>query len=240
MSPDTLVADSFLVDHGRVLRLDAHAERFARAAAELGFSSDRAARSLVELARRVPTTGVWFPRIDLLADHTLETQVRPASERGGAVRLLTAAHDPRSRPGVKGPDLVAGATLREQARALGADEAVITTDGWVCDGALSALVWWRGDALHLPDPALTRVPSVTAGWLADRVAADGGTVSWVRARPDDLAGAEVWVLSALHGPRAVVEWIDGPAVTSSDDRLRLWADRLQGARMSVKQLAYPN
>lgn len=212
MSPDTLVADSFLVDHGRVLRLDAHAERFARDAARVGFPEERAAAALMGLARSVPSAGVWFPRIDLLADHTLETQLRPAPERGGEVRLVTAVGDPRVQPAVKGPDLERMIGLRRWAVARGADEAVVTVDGLVCDGALSALAWWRDDCLFVPDPALTRVDSVTARWLVESAEAEGVRLEWVLALPAEVAGAEVWVMSALHGIRPVVEWMNGPQV----------------------------
>lgn len=233
MSPDTLVADSFLVDHGRVLRLDAHAERFARDAARAGFPAERAAAALMDLARSAPSAGVWFPRIDLLADHTLETQLRPAPARGGEVRMVTADRDPRTRPGVKGPDLERMVELRRWAVARGADEAVVTVDGLVCDGALSALAWWRDDCLFVPAPALTRVDSVTAGWLVESAEADGVRVERVCALPAEVAGAEVWVMSALHGIRPVVGWIDGPQVARAT-RQQQWQRRWLADRVPVR------
>ena len=234
MSPDTLVADSFLVDHGRVLRLDAHVERFARDAARTGFSEERAAAGLVGLALSVPSAGAWFPRIDLLADHTLETHLRPAPARGGVVRLVTGEGDPRTQPAVKGPDLDRMIELRRWAVARGADEAVVTVGGLVCDGALSALAWWRDGCLFVPDPALTRVSSVTAQWLVETAEGEGVPVERVFALPAEVAGAEVWVMSALHGIRPVVEWVDGPEVAHGA-RHHQWQRRWLADRVPVQR-----
>jgi branched-subunit amino acid aminotransferase/4-amino-4-deoxychorismate lyase len=233
MSVDTVVADSFLVDHGRVLWLEAHADRFARDAGAEGFPADEARAALLNLARSVPHTGRWFPRIDLLADGTLMTRPRPAPPRGGPVSVATAGRDPRTRPAVKGPDLEALAAERARAQQLGADEALLLVDGLVCDGALSAVVWWRDEVLHLPDPALTRVDSVTTRWLLAEARARGFEVRRVRARPDDLAGAEVWVLGALHGIRPVMRWLGGPMLASDSDRPPLWQARLESARTPI-------
>ena len=96
-------------------------------------------------------------------------------------------------------------------RTLGAEEAVILTDdGYVVEGAYSALLWWRGDILCGP-PA-----SISSGSTAsprERAHARGGA----RGRdvrggrdPAELDGTEVWALSALHGTRIVTSWVDGP------------------------------
>ncbi|WP_022909587.1 aminotransferase class IV [Aestuariimicrobium kwangyangense] len=237
MSADTVVADSFLVDHGRVLLLGAHADRFARDAGAVGFPADEARRALLDLARSVPEAGRWFPRIDLLSDLTLRPLLRPAPPRGGEVRVATADHDPRTCPAVKGPDLAALSEQRARAQRSGADEALLLVDGLVCDGALSAVVWWRDDVLHLPHPALARVDSVTTRWLVAQARVRGVEVRRVRARPDDLAGAELWLLSALHGIRPVVGWLDGPTVAMPGGHQRWWQQRLERAREPVSSLA---
>lgn len=239
MSDDVLVADSWLVDHGRVLTPAAHADRFAAGAATHGFSPQTAREALVDFARSVPRAGVWFPRIDLRVDHTLDTALRPAPERGGPVRLWTAPVDPRQTPRVKGPDLARLGALRATARLHGADEAVVVdaATGHVCEGAWSALVWWRGETLMVVDEGLPRVSSVTERWLVGRAVELGIEVAPVSAAPTDLAGAEVWTLSALHGVRPVVGWVDGPVVATPDltrdGLIARWQADLVAARVEL-------
>jgi branched-subunit amino acid aminotransferase/4-amino-4-deoxychorismate lyase len=145
------------------------------------------------------------------------------------VVVASAPHDPRTQPLVKGPDLDALQRLRTAVQPLGAGEAIIlSAEGLIVEGAYSGLLWWspRG-ALVQPSGALARIPSVTTALILEAAAADGVTIEAADARPDDLAGSELWVLSALHGLRVATGWIDGPALVAEPGRAELgrrWLD----------------
>ena len=232
-----LVADSWLVDEGRTLAVDLHRRRFTDTVAgssggggvhpdpkELG-AFWAAAIALI------PATGAWFPRVELQDRHGSRQLIyrhRQAPERARSTVLATSpGPDPRRHPTVKGPDLVEMAKLRHRVRSLGADEAVILSeDGFVVEGAYSALLWWRGDTLCAPALQLPRIDSVTSRSVLTLAAALGTEVLYEEATPAELDGLEIWALSALHGIRIATAWIDGPAPAESPGRLTLWRDRL--------------
>lgn len=203
-----LVADSWLVADGRVRALDRHLTRFRNSCAALlpdltpvldGF--------LAGIPQRLPVTGRWFPRIEAYPDEgpeRLALRVRPAPEPTGSVALWYPPEpDPRHHPTVKGPDLDVLAALRSRAPS-GTDDALLCTpDGFVLEAAHSAMLWWRGDTLCLPEADLPVLPSVTVSLLLEAAAATGTTVAHERCRPHDLADAEVWSANALHGLRTV-------------------------------------
>jgi len=255
VEPPLLVADSWLVDDGRVLALDLHRARFGAAAGDV----DGVEAFWHACLAAIPREGAWFPRVELaetgvdvriardphiysgLADADadagagtgarvvpeLRFRLRAAPERNRSVRLVTADGDPRRHPGVKGADFPAQDRLRAAARVRGAEESVILSpDGHIVEGAYSALLWWRGDALHHPPSELTRVPSVTARSVLGLAAALGVEVREEAAAPADLEGCEVWAASALHGPRIVIGWVDGPLTAEEPGRLGLWRRRL--------------
>jgi branched-subunit amino acid aminotransferase/4-amino-4-deoxychorismate lyase len=110
---------------------------------------------------------------------------------------------------------------------LGAEEAVLLSpERYVIEGAYSALVWWRGDDLVFPNPALERVDSVTARSLHVLATALGMRVRTEFVHPEELDGLELWALSALHGARIVTSWVDGPSLAEQAGRLDMWRRRL--------------
>jgi len=142
--------------------------------------------------------------------------------------------DPRVSPSIKGPDLSLGQQLRRRANLHGADEAVLlNSQGLVLEGALSSLVWWRDGVLCAPGPGLPWLPSVTREivWsIAEQV---GASTRFESVKPGSLNGLEIWLLSSLHGIRAVTQWDelpDGPApaehLDSFNRRLRLLSKSL--------------
>jgi branched-subunit amino acid aminotransferase/4-amino-4-deoxychorismate lyase len=90
----------------------------------------------------------------------------------------------------------------------GADEAVITdSKGFVAEGALSALVWWRGDVLCSSDDKTNWLPSITRQEvfsIADQMGFESRSEN---VRPDDLAKLPIWALSSLNGIMPVRSWI---------------------------------
>jgi branched-subunit amino acid aminotransferase/4-amino-4-deoxychorismate lyase len=223
--PSTLTAaDSWLVEDGRVLALELHRDRFFAAAEDhddLGPFWD----AVVAL---LPREGAWFPRVERQRPSGLLVyREREAPDRPPSVIVATAPSDPRRQPSVKGPDLERLQELRSTVQSSGADEAVILSpDGYVVEGTSSAIVWWRGDLLMAAPEELPRVDSVTERALLGLASALGIETHREAVTPAELDGCEVWALSALHGPRMITRWLDGPELAELPGRLALWRRRL--------------
>jgi Amino-transferase class IV len=213
---EVLVADSFLVDGGRVRGLELHRSRFGNSCARHGVSvEDFWTKSVAEF----PQQGQWFPRFELSADRELRLLMRPAPHLGGelSVRVYNGP-DPRRQPRVKGPDLTVLGELR--------DAVLCGPGGVVLEGAYASLLWWEGDVLCLPPQGLAVLPSVTVVLLR-RIAADRGVVVAERARrPTDLDGAEAWLVNALHGIRPIRAWTGAELVAGVPVRAAEWQDAL--------------
>ncbi|GAA4264981.1 aminotransferase class IV [Frondihabitans peucedani] len=236
-----LVSDSWLLDEGRVLAQDVHRDRFLasveRVDAHLRFEAEAFwAASVAHL----PLEGRWFPRLRLAAPSAddrpaFELAVRPAPTTTTSLTLVTASHDPRREPLTKGPDLVRLEALRQEARAQGADAAVILSPGGlVVEGDYTSLVWWRGDALCVVDDESARLPGVTERSLVTLATALGVEILRDETDPEGLDGLEVWALNSLHGARIATRWSDGPALAEQPGRLRLWRTRLDALRRPLR------
>jgi len=232
------VADSWLVHDGTALALDLHRARFAgslrdelgeRTTADLDtLDFDAFWAAVIEV---IPRSGDWFPLIELHRDSgapVLVLRLRSAPARSESVIIIShRGDDPRTRPRVKGPDLASLGAVRSHVTHLGAGEvAILSPEGFIVEGAYSALLWWRGDTLCAPPDDLDRVDSVTARTVLTVAAALGIEVLNEPATPADLDGLEIWALSSLHGIRIVTRWIDGPQTAERPGRLRAWRARL--------------
>lgn len=220
-----LVADSWAVRDGRVVGLGYHLERFRQGCQHQGVEAD-IDRFLEGVLAHIPRHGLWFPRIEAVqyGDSALLRYLeRPAPTRDTEVIVATATYDPRTRPDIKGPDLAALAAVRTEAQHRGAGEAIICDSrGAIIEGAYSALWWWKNDRIFRPISALPRTASVTDRVLRDHARLIGATITEVEASAQELAGCELWVLSALHGIRQVTEWVDGPELRSETGRASYW------------------
>ncbi len=233
-----LVADSWFVSAAGVVRaVDAHRQRFLAA-----IESSPAASSLAPAADefwgaavgrlRSYRSGALFPRVEVASidgrpELRLRVRVAPRP-RESTVLATYDGPDPRTVPRVKGPDLEHLIALRATAQENGADELILLDDdGRVVDGSSSAVLWWRGETLVAPASDLARVASVTARSIRLIATATGTRVVEERARPADLGGCEVWVVSALHGISVVDAWIDGPDVVARPSRATTWRRRLE-------------
>ena len=232
-----IAADSWLVDEGTALALDLHRTRFldATGLSDVAAAFRDAAAFWDAAIASIPRSGAWFPRVELQrnSDGTrFVFRLRSVPKRTRSVQLAThLGPDPRATPTVKGPDTDALLRARTEAQARGADEAVIlSAEGFVVEGAWSALLWWRGDALCSPSPELERVDSVTARSVITLATALGIDVLYESVTPAELDGLELWALSALHGIRIVTAWIDGPAPAEQPGRLAVWRARLDRLR----------
>ena len=216
------VADSFLLNEGKVVAYQRHLDRFA-ASAEFQGLLRPLDDFLSAVTAALPRTGKLFPRIDLTERGELELHIRPAPALHDSLVLATASHDPRVEPTIKGPDIPALNALRAEAQAQGADDAVIVdAQGRIVDGSTTCLIWFAEGGLHLPPAEALRVNSVSVA-VAKELAAKGGfTVTETWATPADLDGAELYALNALHGIRSVVSWVDGPQLSVNQERLAHW------------------
>ncbi|MFD1713900.1 aminotransferase class IV [Amnibacterium flavum] len=226
-------ADSWFVTEGRARGLELHRQRFERALpAEL--RGDAAPFWDAAIAT-LPRTGDWFPRVEARTASgraELRLLMRPAPAIRSAARVVSHhGADPRRSPTIKGPDLETMLRVRSEGQRRGADEVIITSpEGYVVEGAYSAVAWWRGDILAFPADDLERVDSVTARSLETLAVALGVDTVREHTTASELEGHEVWILNALHGIRIVTAWVDGPSVAEQPGRRSLWARRLDALR----------
>jgi len=233
------VADSWLVEAGRVRNLNAHFERFARWVLAVDAAAEPQLADFFDAVESMlPLEGRWFPRIEFHAEapqgSRLHFRLRTAPELAPTVSLWAYVDgDTRQNPRVKGPDLSFGMQLRRKAQVHGADEAVfVTRDGFVNEGALSALVWWRGDVLCSTSNQLPWLPSITRDEVFGLARDCGNTTQLELATPQSLAGLEVWALSSLQGVRPATSMIIG------DDLVEFAAPkRADGFQKRLKMLS---
>lgn len=210
-----LAADSWLVVGGRVRAFDRHQVRFADASGQVGVGDLVTDEFWAAVVEKIPKTGEWFPRVDVLetvpdGSRTLAFRLRPAPPRTRELRVLVPPYsDPRTTPGRKGPDIALLERVRTQAREkYDCDEVfLLSEDGYLIEGATTSLLWWDGDTLCVPDSALGGLPGVTSSFILDEARARSIPVEYRRVRPTDLFGHEVWLVNALHGIRTVVRII---------------------------------
>jgi branched-subunit amino acid aminotransferase/4-amino-4-deoxychorismate lyase len=215
-------ADSFLLNEGKVVGYQRHLDRF-RASAQFQGLVRPVDDFLDAVTAALPREGMLFPRIDLTERGELELHIRPAPALGETLAVATASSDPRVEPSIKGPDIPALNTLRVEVQQLGADDAVILdSQGRIIDGSTTCLIWFTDGALHVPPAEAIRVDSTTIAVARELAAIDGVTVSETWATPADLDGVELYAVNALHGIRAVTEWIGGPKLTINTERLTHW------------------
>ena len=216
-----LAADSWLVADGRARAAERHWARFSATCGEHGVEPEALAAFRARVERALPARGRWFPRIELRADGELAVQVRPAPPREATVVAWIAdVPDPRRAPRRKGPDLERLGALRERAAEHGAGEAVLVdADGCLLEGAYTSLLWWEGETLWaVPDEAPI-LPGITRSLLIELARE---RVALRRPAPQELAGRETWLVSALHGIRAVTGWADGGPAAGDAPRAATW------------------
>ncbi len=207
-----LVADSFLVEDGKVRSLQLHQDRFLRGlqakAPELIATFDSFMKGAIAL---IPRTGRYFPRFEVQSteDPVFVFMLREAPEQLGPATLWTYPYpDPRKDLSTKGPELSLGVELRSLAQAQGADETILLNEhGEISEGALSSLVWWRGDVLCAPGSEIPWLESVTRLEIFQIAETMGIKTRFEHAIPEELVGLELWLLSSLQGIRTVKSWV---------------------------------
>jgi len=211
-SGQVIAADSWLVSDGRAVAHDKHHQRFSEAVGGLPEGFWHA------VTRATPHTDEWFPRVEYLEtgpSREFFFTLRPAPPRALSAVVWSSPDDPRTAPRVKGPDLARLGALRERAQSLGADEAVVLSDGMVAEGAYSTVIAWREDLGQVWTMDAPRIPSVTEEVVLEICRGKGLEIRRVAVTPEELEGSEMWVVSALHGLRHVSSWVNGPALAPS-------------------------
>lgn len=219
-----LAADSWLVADGRARAVERHWARFTATCREHGVAPGELAAFRAEVERALPARGRWFPRIELRADRELALALRSAPPREPTVVAWVAdVPDPRVAPRRKGPDLERLGALRERAAAHGAGEAVIAdADGRLLEGAYTSLLWWEGETLWaVPDDAPI-LAGITRELVIELARARDTPVAQRRPRRKELAGRETWLVSALHGIRAVTRWAGDDLSAIEAPRAAVW------------------
>ena len=234
------VADSFLVENGAMRARKLHEDRFRAGVAKVAPEYLDDLDAFFELAfGLIPREGRWFPRFEIhlgaQAPNQLYLRLRTAPEPLGSATVWTLPEpDPRSNSTIKGPDLSLGQQLRRKAQTHGADEAILVDgNGNISEGALSSMVWWRGDVLCAPGESIAWLPSVTRQVVLEIAKQSGYEVRFEEAKPKSLIGCEVWLLSALNGIRVVSDWVElgGELAKATHSegfskRLRLFTEQL--------------
>jgi branched-subunit amino acid aminotransferase/4-amino-4-deoxychorismate lyase len=219
-----LAADSWLVADGRTRAVGRHWARFSATCREHGVEPEALAAFRAEVERVLPPAGRWFPRVELREDGELALELRPAPAREPAVvAWLADVPDPRRAPRRKGPDLQRLAALRERAAAHGAGEAVLAdADGRLLEGAFTSLLWWEAETLCAVHDDAPILPGVTRALLIELARERRTPVAQRRPLPHELAGRETWLVSALHGVRAVTRWAEGGPSAGDAPRAAAW------------------
>jgi branched-subunit amino acid aminotransferase/4-amino-4-deoxychorismate lyase len=231
-----LAADSWLVVDGRVRAVERHWARFSATCGEHGVEPEALAAFRARVERALPGRGRWFPRVELREDGELVLTVRPAPPREPTVVAWIAdVPDPRRAPRRKGPDLERLAALRERAAARGAGEAVLAdADGRLLEGAFTSLLWWEGETLYVVPDDAPILPGVTRALLIELARGRDTPVAQRRPAPQELAGRETWLVSALHGIRVVTGWVEGGPAAGDAPRAAEWQrllDAIAGAQI---------
>ena len=231
LAPRTLVADSWRVSDGTVVGLDLHEQRFSRSVAEnTSLPAHIVADFLHAVRGSLPRQGEWFPRVEAIWHERgpqLRYHQRSAPPWSSQVIVARAPHDPRKTPQVKGPDLEALLKLRDHVAPLGADEALIVdSEDALSEGAYSTVMVWPlgGEQLHIVHHS-GRLPSITERLLIS-LATKQGIPAVERTIPvSALEGSEVWIVSALHGIRQAMAFVDGPPLATGTGRRDVWQAR---------------
>jgi branched-subunit amino acid aminotransferase/4-amino-4-deoxychorismate lyase len=232
------VADSWLVDYGRVRGLRLHRERFTGACLDhYGVPVSLAGEFFAAACAAVPDHGRWFPRVEFHRDRGFLLRLRMAPDGPASVVMTTATGpDPRKQPAIKGPDLGMLSRLRAAAASQGASEVLLMSRGGaVLEGALSSVLWWRGNALCLPPPNLPLLPGVTRRLILDIAASRQVRVRFEVCPPEALDGTEIWTASALSGIRAVTGWTGHDISPGPAERAASWQRDLLAMAVPVTQ-----
>lgn len=139
------ILDSYLIKDGRVVGREAHEHRFSLGAREAGLDQWDIEAFLLRVRDELPDDGTYFPKIEVGANGALRWQLRhPPALRSTTELYIPTEQDQRVYPRVKGSDYDYLQQLREQARTVGADDALLHRNGKVLEAANAAIMFFPG------------------------------------------------------------------------------------------------
>ena len=229
------VYETLRTEAGRPVFLAAHLRRLARSARllHLDLPDDvariaavvRAARRRLgngEVALRIMVTrgpGALYPDPALAGPTRLLVFATPFSPRpefhylrGVSARLARARKaSPRSIPArAKTGNFLPHVLAIHEARRGGGDEALmLSSDGYLAEGATSNLFWFKGATLFTPHARTGILPGITRGVLLRLARRDGQRVREVLARPAVLRRADEAFLTNSTGGVVPLTRLDG-------------------------------
>lgn len=232
------LADSWLVEAGRVRAFERHRRRFSAAALELGCADADAADFWSALIDLIPRSGEWFPRMEILGNDqpVLGFRLRPAPTRTDELRVwIPPFADPRQHPRTKGPDIARLGELRRQAHEEHRCDEVLLVDehGFAVESATSSLLWWEDRTLCVPHPDLAQLPGVTSSLIQAEAHRRSISIDFRLCTPTDLSRHEVWLVNALHGIRRVCAWSGIPTTSPAPEWFWEWKTWLEGHMKSI-------
>jgi branched-subunit amino acid aminotransferase/4-amino-4-deoxychorismate lyase len=218
--------ETLRVYDGRPFLLDRHLARLTRSATALGLPSVTGAAELAALA-----AGAAPPDAVLRLFRTTNALVATAAalpagleeQRARGVALRSFEREPPALlEGVKSTSYAAAFAARQEAAALGADDALFVSGGHVLECATANIWWVRGGRLQTPAAGPGILPGVTRGVILDLEEADTDAVAFEAL----LAADEAFTTSSIREVMPVVS-IDGRPI--GNGRPGPVAARLQAA-----------
>jgi branched-subunit amino acid aminotransferase/4-amino-4-deoxychorismate lyase len=237
---ETLVADSWRVESGQAVALERHQRRFFASAEKHGLEAATLSTFWGTVIAAIPLEGSWFPRVELVATAggpTLRYRERPAPAWLSEAVVAVAEHDPRTTPLTKGPDLDVLMALRRSVAHTGATEAlIVSAEGDIIEGAYSTVVVIPpgGHELLVVPPSVPRIPSVTEAVITEIAQARGMPVVEAPIALGALEGADLWILSALHGIRITTDFPGGPRLSPDIARRDQWQAQWWATRHNLR------
>jgi branched-subunit amino acid aminotransferase/4-amino-4-deoxychorismate lyase len=237
------IFETLRVEGGRPFAWQRHMERLVLSAAELGFpvppspgalreavaellaaQATRDAVVRITVTRGIPggrpvRTGAWIEA------ETIPGRLWPGTRKGGATVVLSRQpFEPGWLGRHKTTSRMAWDLAREEARALGADEALLVArDGQVLEGAASNVFVFRDDEVLTPPLSADVLPGVTRAIVLDLCAALGIRRRETRLVPEHLRWAEEVFLTNSVQEILPVSMLDGREVPGRETATRLQA-----------------
>jgi len=228
VDPDLLVADSWRVRQGKTWDIQDHIARFVNGLAaqhtvhgampsvELAAFVPALERQLTAIARQQPGTEL-FPRISVEKSgecSRIVLLVRPAPQPRETTTLFVPDYtDPRTRPTIKGPDII---LLRGLVTQVLTDDVVLHDGTHAIETTTGALMLWRAPNEVVFCQSSRQLASISARRIAEQARACNIVVVYRPVSLTELASGEypVWCTNTLHGISAVTTLADGQQTTS--------------------------
>jgi len=197
--------ETMRVRDGRIPFLDRHLARLARSVAELGLPRPR--QDIAALVAPFSGTGNAVLRVEVLDGRASVTVRDLPSLAPPAVITASEPHEPYPH---KTTERDCFTDAGQEAEVAEADDALLLTpEGWVAEGTVWTVFWWRRDALYTPALDLGILPGIGRARVLELVkSAEQG-----RYPAQELAARSLFLTNAVRGivPIASLDGVPVPA-----------------------------